>query len=124
MSTLQVDSVAGRLGGTSVVLMDSVMKAAVGEYNQATPAAQMTVNISSITDVAAGQSTDNFTNSFGAADYGIVGSHSSSANPVGMNWATGDDKTTALADMRARNANAGTFSDSPNQNRVYYGDLA
>ena len=125
MSTIVVTNIGdGTKNVPSTVVTEGGIKAWVGEYNQSVPTTNDTYNISSITDVAAGLSTDNFTNNQGGTTYGIVGSQSNSLNPVGMNWATSDDKTTGLCDMRARNANAGTFSDAQNQNRAYMGDLA
>jgi|TARA_B100000035_G_scaffold49432_1_gene37961 hypothetical protein len=68
------------------------------------------LNVSSVTDVSAGQSEDNFTNSFSAANYASSASHGGSGNILtftATNWYDSAKYTTSLS-------RTGTYRDGNN----------
>lgn len=67
MSTLQVDSAAPRLGGTSTNLMAGLMKAWANADGSATVSDSL--NVSSSTDHGVGDYSYNLTNAYSGTDY-------------------------------------------------------
>ena len=85
MSTLQVDSVAGRLGGTSTDLMEGV-SVARGRYIQITLSVMNSYNTSSISDDGTGLWTVNLTNPFTASETITVSGICTTDNASGVGF--------------------------------------
>lgn len=124
MSTLQVDNLAPRLGGTSFSVTDGVAKGHWW-YNQITPATNRSANVSSITDNSTGKHTINWTNTFDAADVAAVSSGGMDAATGNLRVCTSkdDDGPSASTKVMETRNNAATVLDSYSHGAAY-GDLA
>lgn len=72
MSVFRVDLVGPSLGGTTRSLVRGTAAAWVNFNGTGTIAARDSENVSSLTDNGTGDYTVNFSNAFGAADYGFT----------------------------------------------------
>jgi len=120
MSTLAIDNFQPSAGGTSFGI-EGIAKVRWA-YDQTTPTVLGSVNVSSITDNAAGDYTPNFTNNMNDANYSVGSQSNSNANAVEL-FAMGPPATTDLDRMFTRN-NSSTAGDCANSGAAIHGDLA
>ena len=115
MSTIAVDNARPSAGGTAYSLTDGVAKATCS-YDQVAVEIDESSNVSSVTDVATGQSTVNLTNSMNVADAAVVGSAFSV-----QNWAVA--QASGSYNFNTRSASS-VFTDSSGVYTARFGDLA
>lgn len=123
MSTLKTDVVETSSGGATTLTKQSAAKAWVSFDNVSTATIEESFNISSIADMAAGETQVNLTNSMSSANYCITASagRTSSGGSPGAQWIYG-----AIASrwQHETMSNGGSYMDADNNYSSALGDLA
>jgi hypothetical protein len=118
MSTITVSNI--KATGETASRDTSGVAGAYGYFNQTTgTAAGYSQNVSSFTDVSAGEMNFNFTNAFSDADYLKAGISSSSNDYMSFSIA---NSTSSVSRMQNREEGTG-LKDAINQ-VIFHGDLA
>ena len=137
MSELRADTITASDGTSPVALTKQEAAKAYVQFDgdAATPAANKSLNHSSITDNGTGDYSVTVTNAFDGVDYGVVitGGRSGTGNgnlggdmslDTGTNGTDPTSTTTRISSFRNRSQNTEEANDVPNITEVRFGDLA
>jgi len=124
MSTLRVDNLQPSDGLSPAFTTDGVAKARV-RYNQVSNTVVASVNVTSITDTAAGNWTVNLTNSMADANYSIIKTGHSTTFTAQANSTPDSDNaaTTSAYGCHSGNTITGTLTDLDTLYDAIFGDL-
>jgi hypothetical protein len=127
LSEIRANTISDAAGTGPVDLhKQSAAKAWVNFNGQGTVAIRDSVNVSSLTDNAAGDYGVSYSNSFSDANYGYV---TTTSNVASLRASTLSVVSVSSATYRASTALSGyvaatTYTDNPQNNCVIHGDLA
>ena len=124
MSTIAVDNIRSSAGGTPFTIA-GVAKAFL-RFNQITPAVAASVNVSSVTDTAAGNWTVNLINNMATINYAITKSAHSTGFIAQANNSPDSDNapTTSAYGCHSGNTITGALTDLDTLYDAIFGDLA
>ena len=118
MSTIKVDTLVAADGSSAVTLTKQDASKMYCSFVQSSATNEVSLNISSLTDLGTGQTTANYTSNFSDTKHPVVGT---------SNWNgvfTTDTYTTSSNEIRGRNGGSTSLADRGRMQMIGSGDLA